>query len=509
MFSNTTPLNWHGTLKRLKKDYTPGTLGQELGIGVQNNILDVARGWPTKKKPSAVYTDAVNTQVQAVDKKHTLQRFSKKLLSEVGASSSVKAEAAAPVGSPGSPGLTSPGSVAAPAARRVTLDPTAGTPAEGGGAAEAASSKSATAQIFSSEPKSVSPKKLRGGGRALAAAGKVVPVAELFSAPVESRAAIEEEAATKINAAARGFVAKKRYARAKKLTVDELASPAGPPNPSVTPASERVRQVRQVPFSPRRAPRKAATPGAPRVGKRLAPMRIRGKELRYDVVKTPKKPRKGRREDQLETSGGQNLIQLFEAEVKPRYARPSVGPHNAARLRRQPLSEEQQQAMKAGRAATKIQKIVRGRAVRKALKPVAVPVVEPVVEPVPEAPVQVAAPPKRKSLGVGPGNAGRLRRQPVTEEQQQIIKAGRAATKIQKIVRGAAARKQVQALRVPVAEPAQSPVRAAPVAQSPSRTALEALAPGELKAHYTRITGNKGKVGRDKMLAAIARAKGW
>jgi hypothetical protein len=76
-------------------------------------------------------------------------------------------------------------------------------------------------------------------------------------------------------------------------------------------------------------------------------------------------------------------------------------------------------------------------------------------------------------------------------------------------VRGAAARKQVQALRVPVAEPAQSPVRAAPVAQSPSRTALEALAPGELKAHYTRITGNKGKVGRDKMLAAIARAKGW
>jgi hypothetical protein len=174
MFSNTTPLNWHGTLKRLKKDYTPGTLGQELGIGVQNNILDEARGWPTKKKPSVVYTDAVNTQVQAVDKKHTLQRFSKKLLSEVGASSSAKAEAAAPAGSPSSPGLTSPGSVAAPAARRVTLDPTAGTPAEGGGAAEAASSKSATAQIFSSEPKSVSPKKLRGGGRALAAAGKVV-----------------------------------------------------------------------------------------------------------------------------------------------------------------------------------------------------------------------------------------------------------------------------------------------------------------------------------------------
>jgi hypothetical protein len=166
-------------------------------------------------------------------------------------------------------------------------------------------------------------------------------------------------------------------------------------------------------------------------------MRIRGKELRYDVVKTPRKPRKGRREDQLESSGGQNLIQLFESEV--------VAP----------------------------------------------------------------APPKRKSLGVGPGNAGRLRRQPLTEEQQQIIKAGRAATKIQKIVRGAAARKQVQALRVPVAEPAQSPVRAAPVAQSPSRTALEALAPGELKAHYTRITGNKGKVGRDKMLAAIARAKGW
>ena len=421
-------MNWHGTLKRLKKDYTPGTLGQELGIGVQNNILDVARGWPTKKKPSVVYTDAVNTQVQAVDKKHTLQRFSKKLLSEVGASSSAKAEAAAPAGSPGSPGLTSPGSVAAPAARRVTLDPTAGTPAEGGGAAEAASSKSATAQIFSSEPKSVSPKKLRGGGRALAAAGKVVPVAELFNAPVESRAAIEEEAATKINAAARGFVAKKRYARAKKLTVDELASPAGPPNPSVTPASVRVRQVRQVPFSPRRAPRKAATPGAPRVGKRLAPMRIRGKELRYDVVKTPRKPRKGRREDQLESSGGQNLIQLFESEVvapaPPKRKSLGVGPHNAARLRRQPLSEEQQQAMKAGRAATKIQKIVRGRAVRKALKPVAVPVVEPVVEPVPEAPVQVAAPPKRKSLGVGPGNAGRLRRQPVTEEQQQIRQGG-------------------------------------------------------------------------------------
>ena len=547
-------MNWYGTLKRLKKDYTPGTLGQELGIGVQNNILDVARGWPTKKKPSAVYADAVNTQVQAVDKKHTLQRFSKKLLSEVGASSSVKAEAAAPVGSPGSPGLTSPGSVAAPAARRVTLDPTAGTPASVGGA----SSRSATAEIFQG-PQRVgagqsaaellaeqsSPKRvvLRGGGAAVAAAAATprviaVPIhhyevtgstpakppqsvikpekpgraASAVKALEAAVAAKEAYAATKINAAAKGFVAKKRYARAKKLTVDELASPAGPPNPSVTPASVRVRQVRQVPYSPRRAPRKAATPGAPRVGKRLAPMRIRGKELRYDVVKTPRKPRKGRREDQLESSGGQNLIQLFESEVvapaPPKRKSLGVGPHNAARLRRQPLSEEQQQAMKAGRAATKIQKIVRGRAVRKALKPVAVPVVEPVVEPVPEAPVQVAAP-KRKSLGVGPGNAGRLRRQPVSEEQQQIIKAGRAATKIQKIVRGAAARKQVQALRMPVAEPAQSPVRAAPVAQSPSRTALEALAPGELKAHYTRITGNKGKVGRDKMLAAIARAKGW
>ena len=173
-------------------------------------------------------------------------------------------------------------------------------------------------------------------------------------------------------------------------------------------------------------------------------MRIKGQYLHLDR-KTPRKPRKGRREDQLQSSGGQNLIQLFEAEVAP-------------------------------------------------------------------------AQPKRKSLGVGPGNAGR-RRQPLTEEQQQAIKAGRAATKIQKIVRGAAARKQVQALRVPVAEPVQSPARAAPVAQSPvgvapvaqspSRAALEALAPGELKAHYTRITGNKGKVGKDKMLAAIARAKGW
>ena len=534
-------MNWHGTLKRLKKDYTPGTLGQELGIGVQNNILDVARGWPTKKKPSAMYTAAVNTQVQAVDKKHTLQRFSKKLLSEVGASSdSAKAEAAAPAGSPGSPGLSSPGSVAAPAARRVTLDPSASTPASVGGA----SSRSATEEIFQG-PQRVgagqsaaellaeqsTPKKvvLRGGGAAVAAAAATpravaVPIhhyevtgstpakppqsvskpekpgraASAVKALEAVAAAKEANAATKINAAARGFVAKRKYARAKTLTVDELASPAGPPNPSVTPASVRVRQVRQMPFSPRRAPRKAAAPGAPRVVKRLAPMRIRGKELQFNV-KTPRKPRKGRREDQLESTGGQNLIQLFEAEVKPRYARPSVGPHNAARLRRQPLTEEQQQAIKAGRAATKIQKIVRGRAVRKALIPVL-----PVAEPVPDAPVQTA--PKRQSLGVGPHRRKATR---LTQEQLQAIQAGSAATKIQKVVRGVAARKQVQALKVPVAEPVQSPKSAAPVVQSPSRAALEALAPGELKAHYTRITGNKGKVGKDKMLAAIARAKGW
>ena len=485
MFSSTTPLNWHGTLKRLKKDYTPGTLGRELGIGVQNNILDVARGWPTKKKPSAVYAEAVSTQVQAVEKKHKLQRLSK--LDEVGASNAEQGAALPNPGSPGSPGLTSPKPIVTPAARRITLDPA---PASLGAASKTAapsptsvaSSKTATAELFRPPPELPAKFKsyaLKGAGAAAAkSAAKPEPEPETK----------EKKAAKTIIAATKRYMAKQR-ARAR-LTVEELASPAGPPNPTVAPATVRVRHTRQVPFSPRRVPRKAKAPGAPRIDRRLAPMRIKGQYLYFDR-KTPRKPRKGRREEQVESNAGQNLIQLFDAEVKPKKAG-GVGPSKAPRLRR--LTVEQEQAQKAQQAATKIQKLVRGRAVRKTLKPVPAPVAEP-------APAMTPEPAPMRNLGIGP-KRGRSRR--LTVEQVQALKAAQAATKIQKIVRGRAVRKQAIAAPEPV-----QPAHVAPAAHSPSRAELEALAPGELKAHYTRITGNKGKPGRAKMLYAIIRAKGW
>jgi len=78
MFTNSNPLNWHSTLKRLKKDGDLGQTGRNLGfIGGGTSILDYSyTRLVSKKRPSHIVTLALSNDADAI-KPHTTQSQSK------------------------------------------------------------------------------------------------------------------------------------------------------------------------------------------------------------------------------------------------------------------------------------------------------------------------------------------------------------------------------------------------------------------------------------------------
>jgi hypothetical protein len=103
MFSNSSPLNWHSTLRRLKKEDGMGALGKELGL--KNKTLSAFVG---DKTTTPVIAKATQNEVKKVAKEHKPDKKLKKQIAASGSSeeNGVIGEA---VGSPAAElGLTSP-----------------------------------------------------------------------------------------------------------------------------------------------------------------------------------------------------------------------------------------------------------------------------------------------------------------------------------------------------------------------------------------------------------------
>ena len=102
MFSNSSPLNWHSTLRRLKKENGMGMLGKELGL--KNKTLSAFVG---DKTTTPVIAKATQNEVKKVVKVHKPDKKLKKQIAVSGSSEEgVIGEA---VGSPSAElGLTSP-----------------------------------------------------------------------------------------------------------------------------------------------------------------------------------------------------------------------------------------------------------------------------------------------------------------------------------------------------------------------------------------------------------------
>ena len=103
MFSNSSPLNWHSTLRRLKKEDGMGALGKELGL--KNKTLSAFVG---DKTTTPVIAKATQNEVKKVAKEH---KPDKKLKKQIAASGSSEEEGVIgeAIGSPVAElGLTSP-----------------------------------------------------------------------------------------------------------------------------------------------------------------------------------------------------------------------------------------------------------------------------------------------------------------------------------------------------------------------------------------------------------------
>jgi len=71
MFSNTTPLNWHGTLRRLRKEGDMGQLGRDMGIlPGRKSFTAQLMGLTTKHRPTHVINEAAAPLAKKVDKVH-------------------------------------------------------------------------------------------------------------------------------------------------------------------------------------------------------------------------------------------------------------------------------------------------------------------------------------------------------------------------------------------------------------------------------------------------------
>jgi len=76
MFSNTTPLNWYNTLRRLKKegDFN-GYLGKELGLlPGRKAFASQLQGLTTKHRPTHVISEAAAPLAKKVNKVHKVNR---------------------------------------------------------------------------------------------------------------------------------------------------------------------------------------------------------------------------------------------------------------------------------------------------------------------------------------------------------------------------------------------------------------------------------------------------
>jgi hypothetical protein len=103
MFSNSSPLNWHSTLRRLKKENGMGMLGKELGL--KNKTLSAFVG---DKTTTPVIAKATQNIVKKVAKVHKPDEKLKKQIAASG-SSEEKGVISEAVGSPVAElGLTSP-----------------------------------------------------------------------------------------------------------------------------------------------------------------------------------------------------------------------------------------------------------------------------------------------------------------------------------------------------------------------------------------------------------------
>jgi len=81
MFSNTTPLNWHSTLRRLRKEGDMGQLGRDMGVlPGRKTFSSQLQGMVTKHKPSYMISEAAAPAAKRVNKVH---KINKKLQSEV------------------------------------------------------------------------------------------------------------------------------------------------------------------------------------------------------------------------------------------------------------------------------------------------------------------------------------------------------------------------------------------------------------------------------------------
>ena len=104
MFSSTSPLNWHSTLRRLKKEGGMGMLGKELGL--KNKTLSAFVG---DKTITPVLAKATQNVVKKVAKVHKPDEKLKKQIASSGSSSEEKGVISEAVGSPAAEvGLASP-----------------------------------------------------------------------------------------------------------------------------------------------------------------------------------------------------------------------------------------------------------------------------------------------------------------------------------------------------------------------------------------------------------------
>ena len=130
MFSNSSPLNWHSTLRRLKKENGMGALGKELGL--KNKTLSAFVG---DKTTTPVIAKATQNEVKKVLKEH---KPSKKLKKQIASSGSTGEEGGVIGEAVGSPAAelgfaspsTPPGMSTSDASPRETPSVEAPTPAK-------------------------------------------------------------------------------------------------------------------------------------------------------------------------------------------------------------------------------------------------------------------------------------------------------------------------------------------------------------------------------------------
>jgi len=86
MFSNSTPLNWHSTLRRLRKEGDMGQLGRDMGIlPGRKTFTSQLMGMVTKHRPTQVISEAAAPLEKSVNKLHKVNKRLQKVVKKAGA----------------------------------------------------------------------------------------------------------------------------------------------------------------------------------------------------------------------------------------------------------------------------------------------------------------------------------------------------------------------------------------------------------------------------------------